>query len=353
MFCLIISCIDSPAKGAVQADSQADWLASLHNDGIVVQNELGWEYGYISNYTGMGGVYYGWHPSFFYWESGSGVQIAWPAGQPEPGQTWGEGGDSTGSRPPMSWMDGCYPWAGSEINQYAATRCWTSDYTGLCRVSGTIGRYFDRTVVTGFDVIFRVQINSGYLEEVPLYSRHIAFDDTNLHDFTIENLPLRAGDRLYFLVNAAGWNASGSWMKMAVQVESVSEMVGDATADLCVDLHDVAALAGKWGRTGCQAADGCNGADLNQDDRVDLADVVMLADHWLERPYPKGDLNRDRQVDILDLGQLGEMWLRISCFSPDWCAQADVNRNGKVEMTDLAALAASWLECSATLPCSP
>jgi hypothetical protein len=89
-------------------------------------------------------------------------------------------------------------------------------------VSGQIGRYFDRTIVTGYDVIFRVQINSGYLEDIPLYSRYIAFDDTILYSFVIENLPLRAGDRIYFLVNAAGWNANNSWMKMVVQVESPS-----------------------------------------------------------------------------------------------------------------------------------
>jgi hypothetical protein len=80
VFSLVIGNVFEQAKEAMLADSQADWLASLGNDGLVVQGELGWEYGYISNYTGMGGVYYGWHTSFFYWDSGSGIKITWPTG---------------------------------------------------------------------------------------------------------------------------------------------------------------------------------------------------------------------------------------------------------------------------------
>ena len=148
------------AEGVILADSVADWQAAKANDGVVSQGEFNWEYGYISTFTGAGGVFYGWHQNFFYWESLSGINIYWPKGQISPDIAWGEGGDTTGCRPPMSWMDGGYPWAGSDTDKWASVRRWTSNYTGMVRISGQIGRYFDTSIVTGWDIDFSVALNA-------------------------------------------------------------------------------------------------------------------------------------------------------------------------------------------------
>ncbi len=46
-------------------------------------------------------------------------------------------------------------------------------------------------------------------------------------------------------------------------------------------IHDFVGLAENWRSTGCTDTPGCNGADLDGDGTVDLADLGMLADHWL------------------------------------------------------------------------
>ncbi|MHC4616856.1 MAG: hypothetical protein ACYTEQ_03790 [Planctomycetota bacterium] len=213
--CVVPAQFGADAAGVqVLADSVADWQDSVADDGLVSQAELGWEYGYISTFTGGGGVFYGWHQSPFYWESSTGIDISWPADGPPPDIVWGWGGDTTGCRPPMSWVDGAYPWAGGDTNKWAAVRRWTSDYTGLVKISGSIGRYFDTSVVIGWDVDFSVAINADMPGTPVIYTQHIAWNDTTLHPYLIDNVPIEAGDTIAFIINATSSNANNSYVKM-------------------------------------------------------------------------------------------------------------------------------------------
>jgi len=70
----------------------------------------------------------------------------------------------------------------------------------------------------------------------------------------------------------------------------------------------------------------CGGADLNVSNRVSLADLAILAKHWLDincvapgncegadlEPHAFGD----GDVDIWDLDILAENWLNTACLSP-------------------------------------
>ena len=52
----------------------------------------------------------------------------------------------------------------------------------------------------------------------------------------------------------------------------------------------------------------CPVGDLNQDCRVDLLDMQVLAEQWLEPPEKSADLNGDDSVNIRDLALLAMNW---------------------------------------------
>ena len=273
----------TPGRAAVLADSVADWQAAAANDGVVDQNEFGWQYGYISNFLGNEGIFFGWHQSPFYWEASSGINIFWPPGQRPPDIVWGQGGDSTGCRPAMVWVDGGYPWSGNATDRWAAVKRWTSDYTGKVQISGEIGRYFDRSVVTGWDIEFQVAVNANMLGSPTVYRRTIAWDDTARYSYSIDKIPVKAGDTVNFLIIPLDWNAANSQMRMTAAIaETSGEPLGDLDIDNTVILTDFSLLAAQWGRMDCSAPAWCGGADFDHSGSVDAADLALFAAHWLE-----------------------------------------------------------------------
>ncbi len=60
------------------------------------------------------------------------------------------------------------------------------------------------------------------------------------------------------------------------------------------------------------AAQGVAG-DLNNDYRVDQADLVLFADQWLALASPTGDLDGNGCVDGIDLALLAHHWGRVEC----------------------------------------
>jgi hypothetical protein len=284
VLCLVLNGLfmQGQANAQVLADSVADWQAAEANDtndGIVSQGEFNWEYGYISTYTGGGGEFYGWHQNPFFWESSRGIIIYWPIGQDPPNIAWGEGGDSTGCRPPMSWIDGGYPWAGSDTDKWASVRRWTSDYTGRVKITGQIGRYFDTSVITGWDIDFSVALNADFPGTPAIYTKQIAWDDTTVYSFVIDNVMINAGDTINFIINAASWNANNSHMKMTA---TISCLDGDLNCDDNVDMLDYSLFTSKWPQTDCVAGDWCGGADFDHSGEVNYLDLAVFVLHWLE-----------------------------------------------------------------------
>jgi hypothetical protein len=66
---------------------------------------------------------------------------------------------------------------------------------------------------------------------------------------------------------------------------------------------------------------GCTPGDFDCDSDVDLADLGFLSLHWLDMPCDGAALEQS-----------------------DWCLGADLSRNGKVDLPDLALFADYWLE---------
>jgi hypothetical protein len=59
-----------------------------------------------------------------------------------------------------------------------------------------------------------------------------------------------------------------------------------------------------------------------------------------ETPFSP-DINQDRFVDIADMRLLAEAWLE-ACAAPDWCGRADLDKSGRVDMEDFGRLSQEW-----------
>jgi len=69
----------------------------------------------------------------------------------------------------------------------------------------------------------------------------------------------------------------------AYERQCVANPVGDVSYDCGVEFVDYAMLAGRWGQSGCTADNWwCYRADVDESGTVDIVDVALLVEHWLE-----------------------------------------------------------------------
>ena len=63
--------------------------------------------------------------------------------------------------------------------------------------------------------------------------------------------------------------------------------------------------------------------------------------------FPIADLNFDCYVNLSDLSIFVDNWLNTPCLAPDACGGADIVNNNVVDFVDFTLLANQWLECTA------
>lgn len=325
------------------ADSVLDWELS-RLDGSVAQGEFGWEYGYISNYAGAGGVFYGWHLNPFYWQQPTDITIYWPKGYPPPDEAWGIGGDSTGCRPPMSWKDGAYPWAQAENDQWAAARRWQSTHTGFVSIEGAVGRYFDSLL--GWDVVFAVALNADDLADPVLYSLEIPWNDHTRHEYSVSGVPVTEGDYIVMYVNAAGASAANSYMHVSATISAVPavfvpDLVGRPIGDVEQMLRDASLHLGTVSYAfAADPVDQVIGQDPPGGMEAGAGSAVNVQVS-LGSELQAADADGDWAVNLQDVAVLAAAWVE-SCGPTAWCGGADVNRDGVVDLKDLQIVAGQW-----------
>jgi len=84
---------------------------------------------------------------------------------------------------------------------------------------------------------------------------------------------------------SAGWNFTTVWMMLRADEDYPrlawqAVIVGDIAGLYGVNMVDYARFAAHWGQTGCPTD--CENADINGDGEVNILDLSLLADHWLE-----------------------------------------------------------------------
>jgi len=67
--------------------------------------------------------------------------------------------------------------------------------------------------------------------------------------------------------------------------------------------------------------------------------------HNVATAYLAGDFDGSRRVDLIDLAAFAARWMDTDCAKSNcWCKQTDLDKLGTVDMADLAILTQHWLE---------
>jgi hypothetical protein len=136
---------------------------------------------------------------------------------------------------------------------------------------------------------------------------------------------------------SAGGNAAMYWARWGVP----EPIDGDLNHDCHVDLYDLKLLVERWLNDDCIYNGSCYEADLNYDFKVDFTDFARLAENWHigDKSYLSGDLNGDGKVDMGDLEILGQNWLQDK---PELDI-APAGGDGIINFLDFAVIADNWM----------
>ncbi len=122
--------------------------------------------------------------------------------------------------------------------------------------------------------------------------------------------------------------------------------LADLDDNLRVDVIDFALFARGWDLNDCNESNvWCMGCDLDYSGTVDINDLNIFVNNWLWT-MPKhipSDLNFNSRADFDDFNIFAGRW-DADCNSPDWCYGCDFNKSGKVDIFDLEVFAEHWLE---------
>lgn len=117
--------------------------------------------------------------------------------------------------------------------------------------------------------------------------------------------------------------------------------VGDFDGDMDVDMADLHTLVLHWLVEDCNYPSWCEGTDLNYNGFVDFIDYATFAENWLWEKIP-ADFDIDGDVDFADYAILANQWRQPPAFpSADIAPEVP---DSVVDMLDLAVLAEHWLE---------
>ncbi len=122
-------------------------------------------------------------------------------------------------------------------------------------------------------------------------------------------------------------------------------------ADGIIDVNDLMVLTDNWLVRIPTLGHWHYGPDINRNLKVDLFDVSTFSAAWLSNDSPSANWNidcdmalpRDGRVDMRDLAVLTDQWLDILVDPNDISDIADINDDYVVNLADYAIMAASWM----------
>jgi parallel beta-helix repeat protein/predicted outer membrane repeat protein len=89
--------------------------------------------------------------------------------------------------------------------------------------------------------------------------------------------------------------------------------------------------------------------DLAGNPRIQDADCdgQTIVDMGAFEFYLVGDLSKNCLVDLSDIDLFTDNWLETGCAAiNNWCDGADIDKNGNIDLSDFADIANHWLECT-------
>jgi hypothetical protein len=116
---------------------------------------------------------------------------------------------------------------------------------------------------------------------------------------------------------------------------------GDLACPYGVSFVDFAYFAARWLTAGCSSSNNfCGGADMDTSGTVDMADLAMFSENWLSVDWVCPD-----NANFVDFAYFAGRWQITGCDSSNnFCGGADMDTSGTVDMADLAIFADNWLD---------
>jgi len=132
---------------------------------------------------------------------------------------------------------------------------------------------------------------AGYADDLAFGALGLMAASRIIEDSAIDVAIVRARNALVGTIGDDGvvpqhlwYGGDGYLVYAAYALRALAELAAPADVDLSnsIDIQDLAALAGSWRRDQCRQCCSCNRADINRDGHVDVIDLQLLGDSWLE-----------------------------------------------------------------------
>ncbi len=142
---------------------------------------------------------------------------------------------------------------------------------------------------------------------------------------------------------------SQAWLHFQCDTTSPADFNNDCR----VDIDDMEMMANAWlSQFGQPEWDGrCDIAPAGGDEKIDNHDFAALASDWMEGhlrcdPYPRADFNKDCLVGLEDMLSFASAWLSEP-GQPGWDTRCDIapaGGEGKIDFLDFANMSMDWLK---------
>jgi hypothetical protein len=181
----------------------------------------------------------------------------------------------------------------------------------------------NQSVAFGTDLQFDIFVSYTDNAVYPAVILHSAAK--NLY-YNILTTPINAWAHRSIPLAGVGWKVNG-WKGAAATDADMLEVLSDLQG-----LY----INAEWN----------TGADLTYLDDVILNGAAPACGD-AAHPYPVADITRDCRVNWLDAAAFAAQWARTDC-TPDnnHCQGADLDVDGGVDLADLVVMATEWLKCT-------
>ncbi|MGA2093665.1 MAG: hypothetical protein ABSH16_09700 [Sedimentisphaerales bacterium] len=116
---------------------------------------------------------------------------------------------------------------------------------------------------------------------------------------------------------------------------------GDLACPDSVNFVDFTYFADRWLESDCASSNNfCGGADMDTSGAVDIADLAIFSENWLSVVWVCPD-----NANFVDFAYFAGQWRQTGCsLSNNFCGGADMDFSGTVDIADLAIFADNWLD---------
>lgn len=160
---------------------------------------------------------------------------------------------------------------------------------------------------------------------------NVFFGETTLNtsngDFDYDIFIAKLGNRQMLVTQVIGGHGSISPSNRAYDNNTTVSLIATPNADYRVKT---------WtGTNNDSTTNTVNTVTMNNNKLVTVEFELIIGDP---------DLNGDDEINFIDFANFANNWVSNNCDTPNWCENSDFNKDGYVDINDLVIFTNSWLE---------